>query len=78
MSISFSVRVVDEDGDPRKGISVYANYGLLHGGHSEYTDEDGWATFEPSGDYTTAEIIVDGDNQGEYPISEGETFSFTL
>jgi len=78
MSMSFSVRVVDEDGNPREGVRIYSHYGILHGGHAEYTDEEGWATFEPSGDYTSVEIMINGDSQGEYSISDSETFSFTL
>jgi len=78
MSMSFSVRVVDEHGRPRRGIRVYADFGIWNGGLTEYTDDSGWATFEPSGDYVTAEIFVDGESQGDHGISDGETFSFTL
>lgn len=78
MSMSFSVRVVNEDGRPRRGIRVYVDFGFANGGRTEYTDDSGWATFEPSGDYVSAEIFVDGDSQGEHGITDGETFSFTL
>jgi hypothetical protein len=75
--MTFSVRVVDSDGDPRSGVRVYVNYGLMNGGATEYTDDDGWAVFEPSGDYSSAEIYVDGDCMGDYGIEDGETFSFS-
>lgn len=78
MSTSFSVKVVDADGDPQEGVRVYSNFGILHGGHEEYTNEDGWAEFYASGDFSTVEIILDGDRQGEYGLSDGETYSFTI
>ena len=78
MSMSFSVRVVDSGGRPRSGIRVYADYGLMNGGATEYTDDSGWAEFTPAGDYVSAEIFVDGDSEGELGISDGDTFSFTL
>jgi len=78
MSMSFSVRVVDQDGDPMSGIKVTADFGLLHGQSSDYTDDGGWAMIEASGDYVTCTIYVKGENQGEHPISDGDTFSFTI
>ena len=78
MSTSFSVRIVDMDGEGIEGVRVYANFGILNGGHEEYTDEDGWAEFYASGDFTSVEFIIDGDSHGEYGLSDGETFSFTM
>ena len=40
-----SVRIVDEDGEPVIGYKVSIVFGLWHGHDSEYTDDDGWATF---------------------------------
>ena len=79
MGMSFSVRVVDSDGDPRRGIRVYADFGLLHGGLTEHTGDDGWAAFETAGNnYVTVELFVDGESQGDHSLSDGDTFSFTL
>lgn len=78
MAMTFSVRVVNSEGRPRRGIRVYADFGLMHGGLTEYTDDNGWATFHTAGDYVSAELFVDGDSYGDYGVSNGETFSFTL
>jgi hypothetical protein len=78
MSTSFSVRVVNVDGEPVSGIKVYANFGIMHGGITERTDDDGWASFEASGDYCSVELFVDGDNEGDHSLEDGETYSFTL
>lgn len=78
MSMTFSVRVVDEDGDPREGIEVHASFGIMHGGLVEHTDSDGWANFEPSGEYVTVKLFVDGESYGEHPLEDGDTFSFTV
>lgn len=78
MGTSFSVRVVDSEGEPRSGISVYANFGLMHGGLTERTDDNGWAEFEASGDYVTVELFVDGESEGDHGLEDGETFSFKV
>jgi hypothetical protein len=78
MGMTFSVRVVDNDGDPKEGVRVMANFGILHGHLIELTDQDGWAEFEPAGDYTSVEIFVDGENQGDHSVEDGDTFSFTI
>lgn len=78
MSMSFSVRVVDQEGSPIEGIKVTADFGIAHGQSSDYTDSGGWATIDASGDYVTCTIFVRGENQGEQAITDGETFSFTI
>ena len=78
MSMNFSVRVVDSDGEPRSGVEVYADFGILSGGLSEYTDNDGWAEFETGGDYVSVKIYVDGESQGDHGLEDGDTFSFTV
>jgi hypothetical protein len=45
MGMTFAVRVVDDDGDGREGIRVYADFGTMNGGLTEHTDSDGWAHF---------------------------------
>lgn len=78
MSMSFSVKVVDSHGSPKSGVRVYADFGLWNGGLTEYTGDDGWAEFNTAGDYVTMELFVDGENYGHHPVSDGETYSFTL
>ena len=78
MSMSFSVKVVNSGGDGVEGIRVYADFGLLHGGLTEYTGSDGWAEFEASGNYVTVELYLDGESQGDHGLSDGDTFSFSL
>jgi len=76
--MTFSIRVVDSDGRPRDGVRVTADFGLLNGQLTEVTDDDGWVTLEPAGDYVTAEFFIAGESQGAHGIEDGETFSFTL
>ncbi len=78
MPTRFSVRVVRSDGEPREGVRVGADVGWLDGVAMEYTDNDGWATFELSENYMSAEIYVEGDSQGTHPVSDGDTLSFTV
>jgi hypothetical protein len=78
MSTSFSVRVVNDDGDPVEGIDVAASFGVLHGMLEASTSDDGWAEFEASGDYVSVKLFVDGSSVGEHGLSEGDTFTFTL
>lgn len=78
MSTSFSVRVVNSNGNPMRSIRVYADFGILSGGITEYTDDNGWAEFNASGNYVSVELFVDGNSYGDYGVSDGETFSFTL
>ena len=78
MGTSFSIRVINDDGDPVGGIDVAASFGIFHGMIEETTNDDGWAEFEASGDYVSAELFVDGRSKGEHALSDGETFSFTV
>ena len=72
MSMTFDVIIFDSDGDPRSGIRVTADFGLS-GQTSDYTDSNGCATLHTSGDYVTATIYVDGSNEGDHPVGDGET-----
>jgi hypothetical protein len=42
---TFSIRVVDERGYPVRSAKVQCAYGLFHGVHTAYTDDNGWAEF---------------------------------
>lgn len=71
--MSYSIRVVDDDGRPRSGIGVQVFYGLTHSG-TTYTDDDGWVEFDD--DPTFGEIYIDGESQGEHTLKG--TLSFTV
>ncbi len=73
MSMRFYVVVFDSGGDPRSGIRVTADFEIMNGQASDYTDDNGLATINTAGDYVTAEIFVDSSNEGEYAVSNGET-----
>lgn len=78
MSMRFSVRVVSSAGEPRRGVRVAAGFGLMHGTTTSSTNSDGWAELRAKGDYSSAEIFVDGSSVGDHAISDGETLAFTL
>lgn len=47
--ISFSIRVVNDEGDPVEGVKVTVSFdGIFHGVGEDFTDDDGWAQFESS------------------------------
>lgn len=75
--ITYSIRVVDEDGDPVEGIEVAVHYAWTHS--KERTDEDGWAQFEVdvTGNGIRATVYVDGENMGEPWLEDGDTLSYT-
>jgi hypothetical protein len=77
MSMDFHVIVFD-DGEPRSGVKVTADFGIWHGQASDYTDDDGHAIIHTSGDYVTAEIFVNGSSQGDYPVGDGETIKIDI
>jgi hypothetical protein len=74
---SFSVRVMNSKDQPRRGVRVGANFGVLRGSASGYSDRDGWATLS-MGANASAEIYVDGQSQGTHYVTDGATFSFTV
>ncbi|MEA3060828.1 MAG: hypothetical protein QOJ94_609 [Sphingomonadales bacterium] len=78
MSMSFSVRVTDDDGQPIEGVNVTADFGIFNGQADAYTGYNGWAEIDTSGDYVTCTIFVGGENQGEYAVRDGATFSFSV
>lgn len=83
---SFSIRVVDDDGQPVSGAKVSYQCGDMSGVGTEYTDDDGWATF----DIIEAVICgpgpavrriwvnsVEVSDESWYP-ADGDTMSFTI
>jgi len=82
----FSIRVVDSDGNGIEGAKVSYQCGRMSGVGTEYTDEDGWASFAiitetlGSGVIPIQCIWVNGVEVSDdviYP-DDGDTFSFTL
>lgn len=80
---SFSIRIVDEDGDGVSGIEVSCHYsGMTH--ESDYTDDDGWANFTLyknvffSGYPYLENVYVDGEDVLPETVQpeDGETYSF--
>jgi protocatechuate 3,4-dioxygenase beta subunit len=82
---SFSIRVVDEDGNGVSGARVAYQCGSISGVGTAYTDDDGWAVFEIvhgilDGEIPIQKIWVNGNEVSDettYP-QDGDTFSFTL
>ena len=77
MSMDFHVIVFD-GGEPRSGVRVTADFGLLNGSTSDYTDDNGKATIHTSGDYVTAEIFVDGSSEGDHAVGDGEVIKINI
>jgi hypothetical protein len=78
MTISYSIRIVDEDGNGVEGANVYIEYGGLLGSWDEgYTDENGWVEFDTSQDIISKVYVNDEIVGEDYRVEEGDTFSFT-
>ncbi len=83
---SWSVRVVDEHGNGVSGATVSYQCGRMSGVGTEYTDDDGWATFEliegtlGGGAITVFDIWINGESvlDEAFTPEDGDTFSFTL
>lgn len=78
MSISFSVYVVDSNDDPVVGKRVVVDWSILRGQLEEFTDDSGHAWFESPGDEGEGTIYVDGENQGEYHIEDGDGYTVQI
>ena len=90
MSETFSVRVVDEDGNGVEDAEVFIIWGGLVGASiSEQTNSDGWATFPvqrgfgillplPVQKVIINNVTVVDDDDGAFRPNEDDTFSFTL
>lgn len=82
---TFSIRVVDENGDGVSEAEVAYECGQMSGVGSEYTDSDGWAEFDIvhgmfGGPIPIDKVWVNGEEVSDnsfYP-EDGDTFSFTL
>jgi len=80
---SFSIRVVDEDGNGVEDVTVTCDY-QLGGQGTEYTDSDGWVTFPILKGFTASSygintVYINGEEVKDFFYPEDEdTFSFTL
>jgi hypothetical protein len=83
MAHTFSIRIVDQRGNPRRGVSVWAKEaGLFGESGTEYTDSDGWVKFHNP--YWMDEktvyglyVYVGGEEFGPFTVENGDTFSLT-
>jgi hypothetical protein len=84
---TFSIRVVDEDGNGVEGAEVSYQCGAISGVGTEHTNSDGWAEFEiihevflGGGAIPIRCIWVNGTEVSDATIypEDGDTFSFTL
>lgn len=83
MNWTFSVRVTDERGRPRRGARVTLMGDLFSGSMTEYTDRDGWAGFSiPSRTQSTwivQEIYIDSNKVcGSRTLTTGDSLSFSV
>lgn len=77
MSWSFSVRLVDEEGNPYPNEEVTCFFGFMHHEEVETTDGDGWAYFthehDEDGKMHVASLYVGGIwGQNKYVLLSGE------
>lgn len=87
MSGTFSIRIVDGDGNGVEGAKVSWQCGHMSGVGSGYTDDNGWVEFEISeevflggGAIPIRKIWVNGEEVSDEVVfpEDGDTFSFTL
>jgi hypothetical protein len=90
MSHTFHVRLVDEDGNPKRGMKVWAKEsGIFGESGTEYTDDDGWVEFENSlldEDKIISDVYIyvfegflrESHEFGPFDIEDGDSFSFTI
>lgn len=88
MGMTFDVYVVDEDDRPQSGrrVDVYLPSGPflglagpVGGKLTEYTDDDGHASFETADDgYHEVTIYVSGEKQGTYDLEDEAGFTVVI
>ena len=78
--ISFSIRIVNQDGDGVSNEEVYiTESGFLAGGsQSQITDTDGWATFEWTSRLTFHGTALVAGEEYEINLSDGESTSISI
>jgi hypothetical protein len=78
MPIQFSVYVVDKEGEPVVGMQVTIHWSVWRGQLEEYTDDTGHAWFDSPGDAGDGTIYINGENQGEHYIDDGDAFTVEI
>lgn len=84
MGWNTAIRVISENGSPKKGARVsIIFFGFLGGYSKEYTDSDGWANFDiPSANeyrMIINSIYVNGEEvDSDLGIDRGEKKSYTV
>lgn len=78
---TFSIRVVDEDGQGVCGAKVSCHYPTTH--QSQYTDSDGWAEFDAHGGLLSFPVVdhlyINGvEVDASVRTDDGDTFSYTI
>lgn len=80
--VSFSIRIIDEDGCAQEGVSVFVcEVGLFPYSENQYTDIDGWVYFTFDSiisDSVSVNISIGVDLLIEdYTFEDGDSASFT-
>lgn len=78
---NFSIRIVDTDSDPIAGAKVaIMHFGLMGGYEDQYTDDEGWVTFERhSHTPNITDVYVNGESvDTDISPDDGETYSYTI
>ncbi len=91
--LGFSIRIVDEDGDPYYDLEVLVRIWITSqttGVASSHTDSDGWASFVLETERETMDIktisvwkglfnkLIEIDTEGDIQVSDGDTMSFVV
>ena len=76
--ISYSIRIVNEEGNGIASEEVSVHYEMTH--DSDWTDDDGWVSFEKSNlvyDGVNVTVYFRGEELEKVWAEDGDTFSFT-
>lgn len=73
----FSVRVINNKGEPLRDIGVMIDYGWLGGTDEKRTHSDGCVEFH-NRENKSGSIWVHGHNKGSHSLSDGKTYSFII
>lgn len=78
--MAFTIQVFSDEHETVSGARVkFAFTSILRGMSStEYTDEDGIATFDTKYDDGSIEVFVNGSSQGDFFYSWGDSITVTL
>lgn len=79
-TFKWTIHVVKADDEPAHWIKVSCHFGILRGFLTERTDDDGNAEFKlhTSRDKEYVQIYVNGEDQGEHTIEDGDSLTFSI